>query len=49
MSCSPRVLPLQGSADRDGYSTRADGGTPLAVDTKGLVAKIKCEAPWAAF
>src|SRR4030095_14094008 len=39
------VLPLIGLAARAGEANAQSAGSPVKVDTKGLVAKIKFEAP----
>src|SRR5256885_9312672 len=39
------TLPLMALAIRPDEATAQTGGTPVKVDTKGLVAKIKFEAP----
>jgi len=43
------ILPLIGLAARAGEAAAQTAGSPVKVDTKGLVAKIKFEAPLAGF
>ena len=43
------ALPLMALALRPGQAAAQAGGSPVRVDTKGLVAKIKFEAPIAGF
>jgi quercetin dioxygenase-like cupin family protein len=43
------ILPLIGLAARAGEAAAQTTGSPVKVDTKGLVAKIKFEAPLAGF
>jgi hypothetical protein len=43
------VLPLIGLLAQAGEAAAQPAGTPVKVDTKGLVAKIKFEAPLAGF
>src|SRR5262245_27365964 len=43
------ALPLIAAAGRIEGASAQTGGTPVKVDTKGLVAKIKFEAPLAGF
>ena|SRR5262245_22605753 len=43
------TLPLIGLAMRPGEARAQAGGSPVKVDTKGLVAKIKFEAPLGGF
>jgi len=43
------TLPLVGLAMRSGEAIAQTAGSPVKVDTKGLVAKIKFEAPLAGF
>jgi quercetin dioxygenase-like cupin family protein len=43
------TLPLVALAMRPGEATAQTGGSPVKVDTKGLVAKIKFEAPIGGF
>ena len=43
------TLPLMALAMRPGGAAAQTGGSPVKVDTKGLVAKIKFEAPLGGF
>jgi quercetin dioxygenase-like cupin family protein len=43
------ILPLIAAAGRIEEASAQTGGSPVKVDTKGLVAKIKFEAPLAGF
>jgi hypothetical protein len=43
------ILPLIGLAARADEAAAQTAGSPVKVDTKGLVAKIKFEAPLAGF
>ena len=43
------MLPLLGSVIGSGQARAQTAGTPVKVDTKGLVAKIKFEAPLGGF
>ena len=43
------MLPLIAAAMRPGAARAQAGGSPVKVDTKGLVAKIKFEAPLGGF
>ena len=43
------VVPLLALAMRPGAASAQAGGSPVKVDTKGLVAKIKFEAPLGGF
>ena len=43
------MLPLLGSLIGSGQARAQTAGTPVKVDTKGLVAKIKFEAPLGGF
>src|SRR5262245_58056442 len=46
---APAALPLIALAGRATQATAQTGGSPVKVDTKGLVAKIKFEAPLSGF
>src|SRR5262245_5869312 len=43
------AAPMMALAGRSGEAAAQTGGSPVKVDTKGLVAKIKFEAPLAGF
>jgi len=48
-SMSRMVVPFMALVARAGEASAQTGGSPVKVDTKGLVAKIKFEAPLSGF